>query len=124
MDDILQPETKPSLAIYLPDLSGGGAERLHVRLAPIFARAGFAVTFLLDRAGGELMPLIPRECRIEVLNARRQITALPKIAKYLARRRPDVLIANMEHMNVMSVLARMVSRVPTRIVVTQHNAFS
>jgi glycosyltransferase involved in cell wall biosynthesis len=108
----------------LPDLSGGGAERLHLRLAPLFQSAGFDVTFLLDREGGELMPLVPEGCRIVALGAKRQISALPKLMAYLRRDRPDVLIANMEHMNVMALIARLVTRVSAKIIVTQHNAFS
>ncbi|GGE01123.1 glycosyl transferase [Aureimonas endophytica] len=112
------------LAVYLPDLSGGGAERLHVRLAPYLLDQGFEVTLLLDRARGELMEAVPAGCRIVALGADRQIKALPKLVSFLKRGRPDVLLANMEHMNVMAVLARRLAKVPTRIVATQHNAFS
>jgi glycosyltransferase involved in cell wall biosynthesis len=124
LDEILPASANPSLAIYLPDLSGGGAERLHLRLAPLFMKAGYDVTFLLDREGGELMPYVPEGCRIVVLNAKRQISALPKLVKYLSSNPPDFFIANMEHMNVMAVLARLIARAKTKIIVTQHNAFS
>ena len=113
-----------SLVIYLPDLSGGGAERLHVSLAPLFVEAGYRITFLLDRLEGELLSQVPPTCAVHALEANRQIRALPKLVRYLRRTRPDVLIANMEHMNVMAVLARFLARVPTRIIVTQHCAFS
>ena len=43
------------LVVYLPDLSGGGAERLHVGLAPAFLAAGLRVTFLVHRRRGELL---------------------------------------------------------------------
>ncbi len=113
-----------SLAIYLPDLSGGGAERLHVSLAPLFLEAGYQVTFLLDRLQGELLAQIPSGCAVDTLHADRQIRALPKLVRYLRKTRPDVLIANMEHMNVMAVLAKTLARVPTRVVVTQHCVLS
>lgn len=115
---------RPSLAIYLPDLSGGGAERLHVRLAPLFLAAGYRVTLLLDRVQGELLPTVTEGCAVVGLGAGRQLKALPKLASYLRREKPDILVANMEHMNVMAVLAKRLTRAKTRIVVTQHNAFS
>lgn len=116
---------RASLAIYLPDLSGGGAERLHARLLPQFSKAGFNVTFLLDREGGELTdPVKEQGARIVALDAKRQLSALPKLVRYLKEEKPDILIANMEHMNVMAVLARRLAGVRTRILVTQHNAFS
>lgn len=114
-----------SLVIYLPDLSGGGAERLHARLMPYFSEIGFDVTFLLDRARGELMePVKQAGARIVSLGATRQINALPKLVRFLKAEKPDILVANMEHMNVMAVLARRLAGVCTRIVVTQHNTFS
>ncbi len=116
---------RASLAIYLPDLSGGGAERLHARLLPQFSQAGFNVTFLLDREGGELTdPVKEQGARIIALDAKRQLSALPKLVRYLKKEKPDILIANMEHMNVMAVFARWLAGVRTRILVTQHNAFS
>ncbi len=115
---------QPSLVIYLPDLSGGGAERLHVSLAPLFVEAGYKVTFLLNRLRGELLPQLPAGCAVHAIEADRQIRAMPKLVRYLRHARPDVLIANMEHMNVMAVAARFLARGPTRIVVSQHSVFS
>jgi len=112
------------VAIYLPDLSGGGAERLHVNLAPELIARGIDVRFVVDRAGGELEPLVPDGVPRIVLGVRRQLAALPRLIRYLRQDRPDVLIANMEHMNIMAILARLCARTRTRIVVTQHNSFS
>jgi glycosyltransferase involved in cell wall biosynthesis len=116
---------RTSLSIYLPDLSGGGAERLHLRLLPEFLKADLDVTFLLDRERGELLePVRQLGARIVSLGADRQIKALPKLVGFLKTNKPDVLIANMEHMNVMAVLARRIANVRTRIIATQHNTFS
>ncbi len=117
-------ETGPSLVIYLPDLSGGGAERLYLGLAPAFVEAGFDVTFLLDREQGELLGSVPAGTLVVSLGASRQLAALPRLVRFLRRTRPDLLLSAMEHMNVMSVLARGVSGARTGIVLSQHNALS
>lgn len=114
----------PRIDIYLPDLSGGGAERLHIQLAAIFRDQGYAPHFLLNRRAGDLMDQVPSGCGVQILGASRQLSALPRLVRHLRASRPDVLIANMEHMNVMAVIARAIARVKTRIIVTQHNAFS
>jgi glycosyltransferase involved in cell wall biosynthesis len=119
-----EPTQAVSVVIYLPDLGGGGAERLHIGLAVKFMEAGLTVTFLLNQQKGELLPQVPSGCKVETLRANRQLRALPKLASYLRRVQPDVLIANTEHMNVMSVFARGLARVPTRIIAIQHNNFS
>jgi glycosyltransferase involved in cell wall biosynthesis len=113
-----------SLAIYLPDLSGGGIERLHLGLAPAFIRAGLKVTFLLDRARGELIGSLPPGVEIVALGADRQLEALPRLIRYLRIHEPDLLVASMDHMNVMALLARRLSRGRTHIIATQHSALS
>ena len=43
------------ISILLPDLRGGGAERVNLDLAQEFARAGHDVEFVLMQARGELL---------------------------------------------------------------------
>lgn len=125
MKSIIRSQARPiSIAIYLPDLSGVGAERLHVNLAPLFVKAGYRVTFLLDRLEGSLLSQLPQGCAVHALGAKRQLSALPKLVRHLKRARPDVLIANMEHMNIMAVVARAPARVPTQIIAIQHCTLS
>lgn len=112
------------VAIYLPDLSGGGAERLHVQLAPMLQDRGLEPYFLLDRRSGQLLDEAERICPVISLDARRQIAALPALIGHLRDRKPAALIANMEHMNVMATLARGIARAPTRIIACQHNSFT
>lgn len=118
------PGRRRSVAIYLPDLSGGGAERLHINLAPAFVSAGYDVIFLLDRRGGQLLGKVPQGCSIVSLEAPRQLKAVFALTRYLRRSPPDLLVANMEHMNVMALAARALARSRVRIIVTQHNAVS
>lgn len=116
--------TRPTVAIYLPDLSGGGAERLHVQLAPRLAALGYAPRLLLDRRAGILLDAVPPTVAVDVLDAKRQLSALPKLVRYLRRTRPALLLANTEHMNVMAVVAAKLAGGETRVIVTQHNSFS
>lgn len=122
----MTPQTsgRPSLAIYLPDLSGGGAERLYLTLAPAFVEAGFAVEFLLDRSRGELLNAVPAGIPVRSLGAERQLKALPRLVATLRHSPPDLLLSAMEHMNVTAIAAKLLARAPTRIVVSQHNALS
>ncbi len=112
------------LVVYLPDLSGGGAERLHVGLAPIFMAAGLRVTFLVHRRRGELLEVVPAGVRVVSLDAPRPLVALPRLIAFLRRERPELLVANTEHMNIVAIWAKLLSASPTRVVVVQHNALS
>jgi glycosyltransferase involved in cell wall biosynthesis len=113
-----------SLVIYLPDLSGGGVERLQLDLAPLFLESGLKVTFLLCRAEGALIDEVPEEVRLISLNKRRQLAALFPLARYLRRERPTFLIAHTEHTSIIALWARSIARVSTRVVICQHNTVS
>lgn len=112
------------LVIYLPDLSGGGAERLQVSLAPAFLAAGLRVTFLVHRRRGELLDAIPTSVRVVSLDAARPLAALPRLIAFLRRERPAFLVANTEHMNIVAIWAKLLSAASTRVVAVQHSALS
>lgn len=44
------PDRSTDIAILLPDLRGGGAERVNINLANEFVARGFSVDMLLARA--------------------------------------------------------------------------
>jgi glycosyltransferase involved in cell wall biosynthesis len=113
-----------SLTIYLPDLSGGGAERLQLDLAPLFIAAGLEVTFLLNRAHGELLSQVPAEARVVSLDVPRQMGALIPVMRYLRRERPDLFVVHTEHASILAVWARALAFSASRVVVCQHNTLS
>ena len=112
------------LTLALTDLSGGGAERLQLGLAPCFAAAGWAVTLLLQRRSGELLAKVPEGVVVASLNARRQIGALPGIVAHLKHDKPDILVTNTEHGALTALAAKILARSATHIVVTQHSSLS
>jgi len=113
-----------SLAIYVPDLSGGGLERLQLDLAPQFIAAGYEVTFLLGTMKGALVAQVPAEARVVSLNAPRQLSALLPLVRFLRRARPDILIAHTEHAVIISLWASALARTATRVIVCQHQNMS
>jgi glycosyltransferase involved in cell wall biosynthesis len=119
-------ETKPrSLAIYVPDLSGGGLERLQLDLAPLFIAAGYEVTFVLNSARGELVDQVPPGARVRSLNAGRQLLALKPLYRYLQDFRPDIVVAHTEHTAITTLWARALARrCKTKVIICQHNTAS
>ncbi len=103
--------SQPKLVIYLPDFSGGGVPRLYLQLAPGFAESGYDVRFLVDRKRGEMLAAAEALFPVDELNAKRQISALPKLYSYLKAQRPDIMLSAIEQMNIMVILARLFSGV-------------
>ena len=112
------------LAIFLPELAEGGAERVMLNLAPAFMAVGYDVTFLLPRFKGSNMKLIPAGAKAVSLRSRSTIGCLFPLIRYLRRQRPAVLLSNLGHNNIVAIWAVKLSRVRTRVIVTQHNTLS
>lgn len=117
------PQTE-RIAIFLPSLVGGGAERVMLNLAGGIAARGFQVDLVLARATGPYLSRIPDGVRVLDLGARRVLSSMPGLVAYLRRTRPTALISALWHANLVSLWARQVARVPTRVVMTAHNTLS
>lgn len=109
------------LALFLPTLDDGGAERVMLQLAAAFSGRGLAVDLVVAIPGGPLDAQIPSGPRVVNLNAGRTISALPALVRYFRRERPVALLSTLEHSNVLAVGARTLARTGTRIVLREAN---
>lgn len=112
------------VAIYLPSLQGGGAERVTVTLANAFAERGVAVDLVLPSAEGPYRAHVSPAINIVDLKASRVLASTPKLVSYLRRERPAAMLSVMNHANVVAVAARALAGGPTRVVVSEHNTLS
>jgi glycosyltransferase involved in cell wall biosynthesis len=107
-----------SVALFLPSLEGGGAERVFVDLANEFADLGLRVDLVLARAYGPYIDEVSAAVRVVNLRASRVLHSLPKLIRYLRSERPDVLLSGLEHSNLVALSARLAAGVGTRCVIS------
>ena len=119
-----RPNRALSVAIYMHDFSGGGAERQTLTLARELQDAGTAVSLVVHRIQGEFVDQIPPDLRIVELRGRRTLHDILLIARFLRRERPDVLLTNVDHNNIAGVLAKVLGASRTKVVICQHNALA
>lgn len=112
------------LTIFLPSLNGGGAERVMVTLANAIARRGYAVDLVLAAATGPYMKDVSPAVRVVDLKAGRVIKALLPLARYLRNEQPTAMIAAMTHANIVALLAHLLVRPTSRLVVFEHTTIS
>ena len=108
---------QPQIAFLLPHLGMGGAEKVLVQLAHEFSRRGLNIDFVLFKAEGPLLDLLPPEVRIIDFDQPNSYLCLPKLVQYLRREKPDVLLSTLELSSFLALLARTLSRVNTRIAI-------
>lgn len=112
------------LALFVPSLRGGGAERVMLELAGGVAATGVAADLIVAQREGAYLEQVPAGVRVVDLAARRVLAALPGLARYLGRERPLAMLSALPHANVVAVWARAISGVDTRLVVSEHTTAS
>jgi glycosyltransferase involved in cell wall biosynthesis len=115
---------KPHIALFVPSLNGGGAEKVMVALANAFVERGCAVDLLLAKAHGPYLEKVSPKVRVFNLKAERVVKALLPLTLYLIRENPTAMLSAMTHANVIAILARLISFVSTRLVVSEHSTIS
>ena len=111
---------RDKLALFLPDLCSGGAERISVHLANGLVQRGREVDMVLIRAEGEFLGDLQPAVRVVDLGGGRVAGAVPRLAAYLRSARPAVLLSALDYVNVGAILARGLSRTKTPVVATVH----
>ena len=120
----VRPESIKHVAIFLPNLTGGGAERVALASAHDLVARGHRVDLVLIEAKGDLLPLVPAGVRTVDLRAHRIIASLPALASYLREERPDAVHALMWPVTVVAIMAHRLAHSNARIVVSDHVALS
>ncbi|MCD6528135.1 glycosyltransferase [bacterium] len=115
---------KFKISFFLPSLRGGGAEKVFVTLANEFAKRNFKVDLVLAQKEGPYLKEVSEKVRMVNLKAKRVLYSLLPLIKYLKKEKPDVLISTLDHANIIAILAKLISRVQTKIIVRVANTLS
>lgn len=124
----VEPGPLPRIALFLPALYSGGAERVLINLAGELQKRGHPVDLVLARATGPYLDKVPAGVRVVDLGCRRVATALLPFARYLREVRPRAVHAALDHTNVVALLARALARLASgsdaRVIVSVHSPLS
>ncbi len=85
---------------------------------------GYEVEFVLDRAEGSLVDATPQGSTTFILNSKRVLQSLPKLVRYLRTQKPDILLSNLGHNNIIALWARTLALSTTKVITVQHNMLS
>ena len=108
------------ISIILPDLRGGGAERLHIYLANHWVKLGYYVEMVLIHSDGELIPLLDKEIHVINLLCKRIRDAIFPLRRHFMKSKPDVILSAMWPLTTVTVLAWIISNRIGRIYLIDH----
>ena len=106
----MSQQNRMHIAIFMPSLGGGGAERVSLTLAASFAQAGCRVSLVVASAEGSLREKVPDGVDLADLNVGRVRRALPSLTAWMKHHRPDALLASQVHANIVAFAAHRLSR--------------
>lgn len=117
------------IALFLSELAGGGAQRRMLLLADAFAARGHRVDLVAARSDGPFRARVPpsvqlvgldnRWARLPGIRSRRGLwvaASTGRLAQYLRRARPDVVLAISNPANLAALWARRMARVAIPVV--------
>jgi len=112
------------VAFFLPSLGAGGAEKCMLSLGKGMAAQKLDVSLLVSQAEGPYVGEAAGSLRLVDLKSRSVWKSIPRLVRYLRRERPGALISALEHADVAAWIAKQISAVEIRTVVSTHTMVS
>lgn len=112
------------IASFIPNLHGGGAERIVVNLLKGMLGKGFDLDLVLINADGPYLSQVPKEVRVINFGASRALKSIVPLSNYLRNNQPDAIISHLSEANVAAVLALKIACTKTKLVLVEHNTLS
>ncbi|MBY9063466.1 glycosyltransferase [Sphingomonas yunnanensis] len=114
-----QAADRPDVAIFLPSLEGGGAERVMAILASGIVARGYRVELVLAAARGPYLAGLDPRVRVVDLGTDSILRSAVPLARYLRAHRPRALLAAMTHANVVALMAHRWAGGAGRVVISE-----
>lgn len=120
--------TLKTVSLFVPNLDGGGAEKVAINLAKGLLRRGHTVSLVVAEAEGQyLKEFEAAEENITLinLNAKSPVFLSKTLAlkQYLQAQRPDYLLSILDVLGS-AVIAQQLAKTPTKVVMTVHTHLS
>lgn len=118
-----------SVAIFMPSLAGGGAEKMMINIARSLTEQNYEVDLVVSKAEGEWLSALDNHIRLIDLDAPdlpgyATMGSLLPLVRYLRTKRPDSFLSVLNYANVVAILAHKISRVESQLVVSERNHLS
>lgn len=101
--------TRCDVALFLPTLYSGGAERVHLNLAKYFVDRGIRVDLVVCKYFGSLKDKVPEGVRLITLDASKVMLSAPAYLRYLQIAKPMAVLSSVENASVISCIGKMLS---------------
>ena len=106
---------------FIPNLAGGGAERVLINLLKHLDRTQFDPHLVVSRFEGPHVHSVPTDVRVTELKSRSLWTVAPKLIKVIRNQEPDVVVSTTGGGGIPTVLAHRVAGSRARLIVWERS---
>ena len=112
------------LAIFIPSLRGGGAEKVALVLANSLSEKGVNIDLVLVKKEGPYLNQLNSKVNIVDLKSSSTFKSLPKLIDYFKKNQPHKVLSIMDYANIVCGLALSLSRIKADYYVSEHSNYS
>jgi len=112
------------ISLFLPNLHGGGAERMMLNLAKGLLKFPVELELIVANLVGDYISEIPEGAKIVNLNSKKTIFSTFKFISHLKKNKPDVLISTLRRANIVAVLSKILTSKKFKLILREANSFS
>lgn len=113
-----------SLFVIVPNLKGGGSERVISNIVKYLDKSKFNITLVLGEKVGDYVKDIPRDVTIIDLKKERVRHAISPIIKLIRSEKPDLVLSTLGHLNLLIALFRPFLPAKTKFIARESNTIS
>ncbi|NSW53353.1 MAG: glycosyltransferase [Anaerolineae bacterium] len=119
----MNPEGRKRIAFFLPNLEGGGAERIYLVLANRLAET-FNVDLVLIEVRGTYLSQLSDRVRVVPLGCGNEYRAFLPLYRYLRQNRPAAVFSTLDLSSLVLLMVRRWGRIPVKTVISLVNTVS
>lgn len=102
--------TPQRIALFLPSLRGGGAERAMLLFAKGLIARGYLVDIVVAQATGALVREVPTGARLIDFQCRKVSFSIPKLYSYLRSEKPEAVYSSIVNANITAIISSLLCR--------------
>lgn len=114
---------KIKIAYFIPVYRGAAMARWALNITDNLDPQKYAVSFVGLTIEGSFKGQIPSYVRLVNLGDIYAPGIFFKLIVYFRKERPDIFVSAFPHINTISIIAKIISKVKTKVVLTEHNHF-
>ncbi len=112
---------KKKVAIIIPSLRGGGAERVMINIAKHLDYNKFDLRLIVIKKEGPYLKQLPRNLEVIDINSSRVRYSLFKLMKAINKFKPDVILSTLGHLNLTLLIIRHFLKGNPKIIIREAN---